>query len=407
MKQQYLRTTTIAATFLTLFFLSTAVVHAGPAVAKYMVTIENLTQNQAFTPPVIATHRPATGIFTVGETAAFELKEIAENGNLDPMIDALTNDKHVSDFVAAGAPSPLLPGGSVTVPITADSGAKFLSYAAMLICTNDGFTGVDTLGLPKKVGDTVTMFSEAYDAGTEINTEDFADIVPPCPVLSGVPSSDPGSGVSDPALLEGGVIRQHDGIDGTLPDSDLTVANHGWVEPVAKITVTRVENKIFKVNLIGAGPGAGSTGTVMVVNRPFGPDSMRLKMEGLPPNERMTVFLTEDQVAGGLPAQFIGEFTTNAQGKGKLHLRAEIVNAFASANQQQEDANGVARNVGIPPPPGLLPTGGTANTISLNWFRGYFVDIKPAVPDTPGTVFGPDETTPGGVIAFFSDVPLP
>ena len=167
------------------------------------------------------------------------------------------------------------------------------------------------------------------------------------------------------------------------------------------------ENKVINIDLTGIGPGAGAFGTVKVINNPYGPDVMQLKIEGLPPNERMTVFLTEDQVAGGLPAQFIGEFTTNPEGKGKLVLRAEIVNAFASANQTQEDENGIARNDGsFPVPPGLLPPAGTANTIPLNWFRGYFVDIKPPV-DSLGTVFGPAEDIPGGVIAFDSFPALP
>ncbi len=70
---------------------------SGPPVATYAVTIENLTDGQPFTPPVIATHRAATGMFTVGQPASFALKQIAENGDLGPMIDLLGSDKHVFD----------------------------------------------------------------------------------------------------------------------------------------------------------------------------------------------------------------------------------------------------------------------------------------------------------------------
>ncbi|MDQ4078414.1 MAG: spondin domain-containing protein [Chloroflexota bacterium] len=107
----------------------------------------------------------------------------------------------------------------------------------MLICTNNGFTGVDTLRLPQQVGETVTVQTDAYDAGTEINTEDFADIVPPCQALVGVSSGDSGTGMSNPALAEGGVIHHHEGIEG---DDDLVPAIHGWTNPVAEITITRV-----------------------------------------------------------------------------------------------------------------------------------------------------------------------
>jgi hypothetical protein len=215
----------------------------GP-VATYDVTIDNLTAGQPLTPPVIASHRAATGMFTVGRPASFALKEIAENGNLAPMIAQVGADKHVSDSVAAAAP--LVPAGlpgsamfgdSVTLTVTASKGAKFVSFASMLICTNDGFTGVDSLRLPKDVGDAVVVRSAGYDAGTELNTEDFADIVPPCQALVGVSSGEPGTGSSNPALAEGGVIHHHPGIAG---GADLVPAIHGWTDPVAEITVERV-----------------------------------------------------------------------------------------------------------------------------------------------------------------------
>jgi hypothetical protein len=85
----------------------------------------------------------------------------------------------------------------------------------------------------------VTTGTAGYDAGTEINTEDFADIVPPCQGLIGVSSGEAGTGVSNPALAEGGVIHHHAGIQG---GADLVPAVHGWDvdEPVAEITVERI-----------------------------------------------------------------------------------------------------------------------------------------------------------------------
>lgn len=209
--------------------------------ATYEVTIENLTSGsgQWFTPPVVATHRPSTGMFTVGEPVSFEVKEIAENGNLAPMGTGLGDDRHVADHVvaASGSPPPLAPGNSVTVDVSGDRGRKYLSFVSMLICTNDGFTGVDTLRLPKRVGDEVVMETNAYDAGTEVNTEDFADIVPPCQVLSGVSSDDDGTGTSNPDLAENGVIRPHVGVEG---GKDLLPKVHDWEDPVGRITIRRV-----------------------------------------------------------------------------------------------------------------------------------------------------------------------
>ena len=157
---------------------------------------------------------------------------------------ALEADPKVSHVVAAGAP--LVPPGSpllgtfddeVTLTIEADPGARFLSYESMLICTNDGFTGSDRLRLPNQVGDSLSVATASYDAGTEVNTEDFADIVPLCQPLMGVSSGEPGTGMSDPALAEGGVIHHHPGIAG---GADLLPAVHGWTDPVTLVTITRV-----------------------------------------------------------------------------------------------------------------------------------------------------------------------
>ncbi len=210
---------------------------SGPPVATYEVTIENLTTGQPYTPPIIATHRAATDIFTVGQSASFEIKEIAENGNLGPMMTLLGSDKHVFDTeVALG---PLLFGGSVTLTVTGAKGANFLLFASMLICTNDGFTGIDSLRLPKEIGEEVVVTTNGYDAGTEDNTEKYADIVPPCQSLHGILPVGPATGTSNPALAEeGGVIHHHDGIQGGV--ADLTRRTHGWSDPVAEVTVERV-----------------------------------------------------------------------------------------------------------------------------------------------------------------------
>jgi hypothetical protein len=206
----------------------------------YDITIYNLTGGQPLTPPLVATHQGGTSLFDVGATASLGVREIAENGNLQPMLDRLNASDHVSDVVVAvaGTPPPVLPGGSVSFTIDAEPGARFLSFISMLICTNDGFTGLHSQALPSQVGDDVTLDTNAYDAGSEINTEDFADLVPPCPALTGVPSTDPGSGMSNPALAENGVIAMHSGVQGI---DDLDAQLHGFSSPVARITIRRTQ----------------------------------------------------------------------------------------------------------------------------------------------------------------------
>lgn len=216
-----------------------AAAQAGAPMRAYEVTVENLTSSgQALTPPLLVLHRPAVDLFTVGEEASTGIQEIAENGNLAPLLEVLGSSRHVGTSAVGATPPvpPLEPGESVTLTLEARPGFPFVSFVSMLICTNDGFTGLDTGRLPARVGEERSWHTDGYDAGTEMNTEDFADMVPPCPALSGVPSDEPGTGTSDPALAEGGVIRHHPGIQG---GSDLDPAIHGWTDPVAKVTVRR------------------------------------------------------------------------------------------------------------------------------------------------------------------------
>lgn len=206
----------------------------------YQVTVVNLTEGQWFTPPVIATHEKEFRLFERRQAATFEVKEIAENGNLQPMIDSLTDNKWVSDFqvAVAGDPPPLMPKGLVTIEITANSDHDVLSMVSMLICTNDGFGGTDSMRLPKRVGASRISQVRGWDAGTEINTEDFADIVPPCPALTGAETTDTGTGISNPDLAENGVIKRHRGVNG---GNDLIPAIHDWTGATGVIVVTRTK----------------------------------------------------------------------------------------------------------------------------------------------------------------------
>src|ERR687898_2746507 len=239
------RTKGITAAVAALTVLAVAPAADADRAETFEVTFTDLTSGQPLTPALAATDRGKNELFRVGRAASFGLKEIAENGNNAPMLARLGSDEDVSDVVEApggphvpaGSPGDAMFGQSTTFSIEAEHGARFLSLAAMLICTNDGFTGVNALKLPSKVGEGVTVETAGYDAGTELNTEDFADIVPPCQGLIGVSSGEPGTGASNPALAEGGVIRHHAGIAGI---ADLVPAIHGWDTdaPVARITVT-------------------------------------------------------------------------------------------------------------------------------------------------------------------------
>lgn len=229
----------------------------GSAMASYRITIENLTLSQPLSPAVGATHRGAIRMFKVGKEASRGLEAIAEDGNQIPMFDRFSgSDDATSVFGGPGMP-PLTPGGilvgdftsSLSRMLTAQPGDK-LSLATMLICTNDGFTGLDRVKLPEK-GSRVYLL-DGYDAGTEENTESSLDIVDPCSALGPVTlDGDPNGNINDDieTFMD---IALHPGVDGGIGD---LLSAHNWDDPVAKVTATRVSDSGFKffAPLSGAG----------------------------------------------------------------------------------------------------------------------------------------------------------
>lgn len=210
----------------------------------YRVTVANLTSGQPFTPPAVVAHRDSVELFAVGDPASEAIRELAENGNLGPLgeLAASTNDVRG----VAVAETPLVPTElpasemfpfTTTLELETDSSGAYLSFVSMLIGTNDGFAGLDTVPLPDRVNESRSYYAASYDAGTETNTEMYADMVPPAQALYGIDSGTEGTGTSDPDLAEDGVITPHAGIVG---DGDLDPSIYGWDDPVALVQVERM-----------------------------------------------------------------------------------------------------------------------------------------------------------------------
>jgi hypothetical protein len=126
---------------------------------------------------------------------------------------------------------------SVSFEITARPGDR-LSLATMLICTNDGFVGLDRGRLP--LFGSRTFWLRGYDAGSEDNTELSQDIVDPCSALGPMPLSGDPNGNEDAAVdtYPAQAVQHHPGIQGV---GDLSAAAHGWDDPVVKVTVMRIK----------------------------------------------------------------------------------------------------------------------------------------------------------------------
>lgn len=177
---------------------------------------------------MFAVHQGRHDLFKKGEAASNGIQQLAENGGVPVLAAEAAANADISASTVIGA-APIAPGATVTGSLEVIGAANRFSLAAMLICTNDGFGGIDGKGLPRDVGDRHEYRARAYDAGTEQNTELFVDLVPPCSG-TGV-----GTGMSNPDLAEGGTIHRHAGIQGV---GDLTEA-HAWSGPVLKIMIER------------------------------------------------------------------------------------------------------------------------------------------------------------------------
>ena len=216
---------------LTLVCLAAALMLAsGAAFAQepeYRVTIYNLTRSQPISPPLVATHSRDLALFHVGEPVSPEFATLAEDGDAMPLADLLVQSSEVQDVAVAAGPVP--PGGSTTLMVRGDVPFHRISALGMLVNTNDAFFAVDTVTAPRRRFQTIELYANAYDAGSETNNEDCGFI--PGPACAGI-----GAFVREPAGAEG-FVHVHRGIHGT---GDLEAADFDWRNPVVKVVITRV-----------------------------------------------------------------------------------------------------------------------------------------------------------------------
>lgn len=158
---------------------------AVPATGSVTVSFVNLSESQPMTPPVVILHNAPdseNGIryFAIGDVVGEEVKQIAENGDTAPLLENAQGQIPAGKVSAAEAAfpeagGPLLPGDSASVTLEQGVPDQVMSIVAMVVCTNDGFTGVDSMEITEG-----TFTTPVYDAGSETNVETLDYWVPPC-----------------------------------------------------------------------------------------------------------------------------------------------------------------------------------------------------------------------------------
>ena len=210
--------------------------------AEYRVTVTNVTAGIHFTPLVVAAHDPSATIFESGTQASSQLQAIAEGGDISGMVSLLES---LGAGVATGS-GLLAPGSTESFTVSGNAG-DVLSLAGMLLPTNDGFVGLNSVRLPS-AGTVARFNANGYDAGTEGNDEVVGSGAPgeagfpaPPPVVA----SGTGTGATGFQLDAEGFVHIHRNVIGDLDAaggmSDINAAVHRWLNPVAQVSVTRID----------------------------------------------------------------------------------------------------------------------------------------------------------------------
>ena len=154
----------------------------------YVVRIENISGDSdlptPFAPGVWVLHSEPGALFIEGEAdKGYGLEALAEDGDPSALAEALNGmDLHAGVFnTPAGADGPgvILPGQAYEFEVKVTAEAPYLSFATMLVQSNDLFVGpgeagialIDMDGMAMEGMQDLTAELQLWDAGTEFNEE--------------------------------------------------------------------------------------------------------------------------------------------------------------------------------------------------------------------------------------------
>ena len=218
----------------------TATTIGNVSAQELSISFTNLTHGNHFTPLLFSAHADEQHIFEINTSASDNLQAMAEGGD----ISGLVNDQAAlnADISANPAGGLMAPGQNINFELSTQEINTKLSITAMILPTNDGFVGLDSLNIPTEEG-TYTFYLNGYDAGTEINDEIING--GGMPGVAGIPA-DPlgqnGSGASGISNSENNTnIHIHRGVIGDVDNaggaSDLDSRIHRWLNPVARLII--------------------------------------------------------------------------------------------------------------------------------------------------------------------------
>jgi hypothetical protein len=139
------------------------------------------------------------------------------------------------------------------------------------------------------------------------------------------------------SYLSGGIARIRNARKPKAYRLWATMASFGLALIFTLVAAHAQGQEPFRFNLVPASdaiaeclPNASAEVTVFPKEEIRGVDTLDLKADGLKPNTTFAVFLTELPVAPFGAVQYIGDFTTNAVGRGSMRVDSIIEEAFSS-----------------------------------------------------------------------------
>ncbi|MDJ0793561.1 MAG: spondin domain-containing protein [Woeseiaceae bacterium] len=206
-----------------------------PPTATFEVTVTNLTNGQPLSPIGVIAHADGYSVFSIGAAASVGLEELAEGGDNSVLLAEADADANV--FATASGGAPISPGGRETISIEvlqSDLAGMRLSTSTMLVNTNDAVTMANAVDLSAmQSGDTLTLRTIAYDAGTEADTEMAAHI--PGPAGGGEGFNAARDDDADRVSMHSGIVGADDG----FASSSLS-NQHRFDNPVSMVRIERI-----------------------------------------------------------------------------------------------------------------------------------------------------------------------
>ena len=127
-----------------------------------------------------------------------------------------------------------------------------------------------------------------------------------------------------------------------------------------------VRAQVLEFDLVGVGDNTGATGVLKIEGK-----KLTIKVQDALPDETFNVLLGQTAMPNRTPMSFIGDFTTDSNGKAKFKLKGfDVTTAFETFSTVAPDpVTGVTACQA-----GGASVEGPCNVVQLNALRIYFAD---------------------------------